>query len=243
VTAGRTGQIKPEEHVTTEESNQIIVWRLESEQLTQVATYSGEPEARSRIRELKLANVDAEPGLELVAVGRQAPARTPGSGGGRGNGTGGGRGDGSGGGRGDGSGGGRRNAEAAPLRPLFAIFQLQGDQLRRTANADFGDALGETRDVAISRNATGSTTLLTITADDLKPQRQARLEAWQFADGSLQSTGSSTATLGDETRARQLLLWEDAGAERILTIGFVHRDEQILGQILDWGPVSEIATP
>jgi len=245
VTAGRTGQMSPEEHVTTAESDQLIVWQLDDTQLVQVATYAGDPDTRSRIRELKLAEVDGQPGLELVAVGRQAPvrARGAGSGRGRGDGSGGGRGDGSGGGRGDGTGGGRRNAESAPLRPLFTIFQLHGDQLQKTASAEFGDALGETRDVAIARDSTGNATLLTITADDLKPQRQARLEVWRFADESLHSIGSATATLGDETRARQLMLWGDPGQERILTIGFVHRDEQILGQILDWGPVAGIPAP
>jgi len=234
VTAGRTGQVQPEEHVTTEEADQIIAWRLEANELRRLATYVGDAKSRSRFRELKLIDIDHRPGLELLAVGRQAPL----SSGRRGRGTGGGRGDGSGGGRGDGSGDGQRHASASPaLRPLFSVFQWHGDQFVRTADADCGDTLGETRDVAVARDAAGELAILTITADDLQPHRQARLDAWTFADGSLISRAHQTASFGDETRARQLMLWEDTESSRVLTIGFVKRGDQILGQILDWGPV------
>lgn len=236
VSAGRTGQVKPEEHVTDAEADQLLVWQLETSQLRQVAAYAGPLDSRSRIREVTLADVDGRPGLEMLAVGRHSPVIERREGRGRGDGRGGGRGDGSGGGRGDGSGGGRPMASEPELRPLFIVLQRQGDVVQPLARADFGDALGEIRDVAVVGGSEGPVQMLTITAHDLAPHRHARLDTWTLTEGALHAQGSDTAELGDETRARQLLIWNDAGAARVLTIGFVLRGEQVLGQILDWGP-------
>ena len=229
VTAGRTGQVHQEEGDNLQEADQLIVWRLDSQQLIRRAEYAGALESRSRLRELRLADLDGAPGLELIAVGRQDPPRRRGRGDGSGGGTGG--------GRGDGTGGGRRGDQPAQLQPLMSVFQLHDTQLERVTEADFGDALGETRDLAVVSNPTGPTQVVTITANDLEPHRNAALDQWEWRDGGLRFQHRRTAVLGDETRARQLLLWDGAETSRILTIGFVDRKGQVLGQILDWGPL------
>lgn len=86
----------------------------------------------------------------------------------------------------------------------------------------------------IQLHTRGDATVVTITANELKPQRNAALDQWRWEESSLRPLERRMAELGDETRARQLMLWKTSGPPRILTIGFVHRDEQILGQILDW---------
>jgi hypothetical protein len=239
VSAGRTGQIKEGEHVTTQEADQLIVWRFEHTRLERYAAYESAPRTRSRFRELQLVDLDGKPGLEILAVGRQDPPNSlgggPGTGGGGGARTGGG-GAGTGGGGGKGTGGGRAAAEqSAPVRPLVSMFKLQDGSLKRVCNADFGDSLGEVRDITAVRDHTGDFQIVTITASELKPNRTARLDVWQLKDSSLQAKSKRTVTLGDETRARQIVLWGPDGERRVLTVGFVQRSEQILGQMLDWG--------
>ena len=228
VTAGRTGQVQEEHEVNLQEADELIVWRWERSELVRTATFDGDLQSRSRLRELRLADIDGRPGLELLTVGRrEAPQR-----GGRG------RGDGTGGGRGDGTGGGRgRPSHSVVMRPTFSVFRLAEGALERIAEADFGGAKGEVRDVCVIPNADGAPGIVTITADDLKPQRNAALDDWGWNAGSLQHRARRTASLGDETRARQLIAWKSPNGPRILTIGFVQRDGQTLGQILDWGTV------
>jgi len=247
VTAGRTGQVQTEPEVNTHEADQLIVWNFEHDRLVQHAIYSAAVESRSRFRELKLAEIDGHPGLELLAVGRHEPVPTArqaaaarrGTGGGRGDGTGGGRGDGTGGGRGDGTGGGRNRSEGPPsadLHPLFEVLKVRETTIERIAAAEFGDARGEVRDVAVVADAAGAAQFLTITANDLKPARNAALDRWSWSDSTLRQQTRRVAKLGDETRARQLIVWKSDQQPRVVTIGFVHRDDQILGQVLDWGP-------
>lgn len=253
VTAGRTGQVQPEEHVTTAEADQLIVWKLTGAALETQAELESEPESRSRFRELRLADLDGGPGLELLAVGRQEPPRRSGrgggggrgagTGGGRGDGSGGGRGDGTGGGRGDGSGGGRRGEQGGAVRPLLSVFQFGQDGLARVFDADFGEAFGEIRDVEVIARDGEPLQVVTITADDLKPQRAARLDVWKAVGLTLTPQSQKIVSLGDETRARQLRMWGPPDQLRILTIGFVTRGDQILGQILDWGTIPATQTP
>src|SRR5262245_16692065 len=232
VSAGRTGQIKAGEHVTTQEADQLVVWRLEGTRLIRQSVYESDPAGRSRFRELRLADLDGLPGLELLAVGRHEPALS--SGGGKA----GGGGKGTGGGRGTGAGGGRTTAEQSPaVRPLFSVFKLWDGSLSRLSEADFADSLGEVRDVVTSRDKNGAIQVVTITASELQPDRTARLDLWQLHGLSLQSKSKRIVVLGDETRARQIILWSLDGERRVITVGFVQRGEQILGQMLDWGPL------
>lgn len=232
VSAGRTGQIKEDEHVTTNEADQLIVWRFEQTRLVRLMDFESPRTTRSRFRELKLVDLDGSAGLELLAVGRQDPPQAPGAR----RGSGGGGGGGTGGGGGKGTGGGRAAAElSAPVRPLFSVLKVQDGALTRICHADFGDALGEVRDLAAFRTADGNLQIVTITANDLKPNRIARLDFWQYKDSALQAKTKRTAALGDETRARQIILWGPNNRRRILTVGFVMRGQQILGQMLDWG--------
>src|SRR5262245_27530608 len=234
VSAGRTGQIRTEEHLTTQEADQLVVWRLEGTQLVRQTVYESNPADRSRFRELRLVDLDGLPGLELLAVGRREPAQS--SRGGKGGGGGGGKG--TGGGRGAGTGGGRAAAEQSPhFRPLVSLFKLQDGALKRLSDADFAVSLGEVRDVVTARNKNGSVQVVTIAASELKPDRTARLDLWELHGLSLQSKSKRIVTLGDETRARQIILWGPNGERRVLTVGFVQRGEQILGQMLDWGPL------
>ena len=239
VSAGRTGQIKAGEHVTTHEADQLVVWRLDGTRLIRQTVYESDPADRSRFRELRLADLDGLPGLELLAVGRHEPALSSGLGKG-----GGGGGKGTGGGRGTGTGGGRAAAEQSPpVRPLFSVFKLQDGSLKRLSEADFGDSLGEVRDVVTTRDKNGAMQAVTIAASELKPDRTARLDLWQLHGLSLESKSKRIVVLGDETRARQIILWGlgsssgRGGERRIITVGFVQRGEQILGQMLDWGPL------
>jgi hypothetical protein len=226
VAAGRSGQIKAGEHLTTQEADQLVVWRFEGTQFIRLVAYESDPGDRSRFRELRLAELDGLPGLELLAVGRQEPAQSSGRG--------------KGGGGGKGTGGGRATtAQSPPVRPLFSLFKLQEGSLKRVSNADFRDSFGEVRDVVTERNKNGSIQALTVTASELKPDRSARLDVWELQGLSLKSKYQRAVDLGDETRARQIVLWGPDGERRVLTVGFVQRGEQILGQILDWGPLGE----
>lgn len=183
---------------------------------------------------MRLVDLDGLPGLELLAVGRREPTQT--SGGGKGGG--GGSGKGTGGGRGAGTGGGRATTEQSPpVRPLLSLFKLQEGSLKRLSDVSFADSLGEVRDVVTARNKNGSVQVVTITASELKPDCSARLDVWELHGLSLQSKSTRIVTLGDETRARQIVLWGPDGERRVITIGFVQRGEQILGQLLDWGPL------
>src|SRR5262245_39817966 len=195
VSAGRTGQIKAGEHVTTHEADQLVVWRLEGTRLIRQTAYESDPADRSRFRELRLADLDGLPGLELLAVGRHEPAVVLG----RGKGGGGGGGKGTGGGRGTGTGGGRAAAEQSPpFRPLFSVFKLQDGSLKRLSEAGFGDSLGEVRDVVTTRDKNGAIQAVTITASELKPDRTARLDVWQLQGLSLESKSKRIVVLGDE---------------------------------------------
>jgi len=109
--------------------------------------------------------------------------------------------------------------------------------LKRLSDANFADSLGEVRDVVTARNKNGTMQAVTITASELKPDRSARLDLWELHGLSLQSKSKRIVTLGDETRARQIILWGPDGERRVLTVGFVQRGEQSLGQMLDWGPL------
>src|SRR5690606_5084989 len=130
VTAGRSGQVQVADEVNVQEADQLIVWRLDDSGLQRLATYDGDLQSRSRLRELRLADIDGNRGLELLVVGRQEAPRRRGAGRGRGDGTGGGRGDGSGGGR-------RHAAEPGMLRPLFTVFQFADGELQPISDADF----------------------------------------------------------------------------------------------------------
>jgi hypothetical protein len=118
-----------------------------------------------------------------------------------------------------------------------SVFKLQDESLQRVFDADFGDAFGEVRDVASLKDSAGESQIVTITASELKPDRGARLDLWKPQGLSLVIQSQRMVTLGDETRARKIILWSTADERRLLTVGFVARGEQILGQILDWGPL------
>lgn len=248
VSAGRTGQMREGDHLTSHEADQLIVWRFDQSQLVRHAAYESDSSTLSRFREVKLAEIDGRPGLELLAVGRQESHRTSdgrgdGSGGGRGGGSGGGRGNGSGGGRGDSSGGGRNaRVQEGGIQPLMTVFQMQQDKLYQVSKTDFSDAAGEVRDVAVFHDDNAGIQIVTITANDSKPNGHSRLEIWQPKELSLQTRYHRSASLGDQTHARQIALWGQFHKPRILTIGFVKRGDQILGQVLDWGTVSPTQT-
>jgi hypothetical protein len=143
-----------------------------------------------------------------------------------------------GGGRGAGTGGGRAAIEESPpFRPLFSLFKFQEGALKRVAEADYADSLGEVRDLVTVRDQNGSVQVVTIAASELKPDRSARLDVWELKGLALRSKSQRTVVLGDETRARQILLWGREGKRHVVTVGFVQRSEQILGQMLDWGPL------
>ncbi|MGD9854293.1 MAG: FG-GAP repeat domain-containing protein [Planctomycetaceae bacterium] len=227
VAAGRTGQVRRPDDTNQAEADQITVWSFRDQQLHRVASYEGDPNRRSRFREVRLADIDGRTGLEILAVGRTEYAAR---GSGRGAGGGGGRGLGGAGGRGTGSGG----VTSAPIRPLLQVFTLEGEQLRVIAEGTWGDAWGEVRDVAVF-GADENLRIVTAMADDLKPDREARIDVWQATSPALTLLTHRSANLGDETRARQVIVAARSTAPRILTIGFVKRGDTVLGQILDWG--------
>lgn len=243
VTAGRAGQIKTDTSGTTAEADELIVWTFDESRLTRMAEFTNSPEARNRFRALTLADIDGKPGSELIAAGSRELQRP------RGDGSGGGRGAGSGGGRSNGSGRGTggRGAGTGPrkpaMRPAMIVLQIQGGELKMVGNADFADALGEVRDVAVLRDAGGASHVLTISASEFEPERQTRLDVWQSDGLSLTRAGGRTAQLADDTRAREFVIWSKPASRQVLTIGFVHRGEQILGQILDWGPAETLTEP
>jgi len=218
VTAGRTGEKQDGEHATVAEGDQLVVWSVEKDRLRRVAVYEGSAKEVARFRELQLAELDGRPGLEILAAGRA------GAEGGRGRGT----------GRGDGTGGGHGSQRT---RPTLKVFRVQDDQVRPAAEGKWpDDVLGEIRDLAVV-GAPGGTRVLTIAADDLKPNLAARLCTWSFADDRLRLEHDRYTKIGEATRARRFVLWKAGDGQRLFTVGFVKRDDQMLGQILDWGPL------
>ena len=125
----------------------------------------------------------------------------------------------------------------------MSVFRVDGDSLVRVSEADFGDSFGEVRDVAVLQPANAPARAITITADELTPRLSARLDVWQLEELDLKPVSRQVVSLGDETRARQICLWGPSDQPRVFTIGFVSRNAQILGQILDWGPAAGIASP
>lgn len=219
VSGGRTGQLHGENETNTAEGDQLIVWSLSKSELVQVAAFEAEPREINRIREVKLADLDGKPGLELLAVGRrESPRRATGAGGGRG------------GGKGGGDGG-----SSIRLRPTLKSFRLNEAKVVPVTEVDFGDAAGEIRDLAVLPTPKRPTEFVTITAHDEKPQRKAKLTLWIADQGAIRSRSERTVSLGDETRARQIVLWPEGDRTRLLSVGFVMRNDQILGQLLDWG--------
>jgi hypothetical protein len=220
VTAGRTGQIRDAEHTTRAESDQVTVWAFDGKRLQRHLTYEGTPEARSRFREVKLADIDGRPGLEVLAVGRADPTSRGGGGGG---GKGPGRGRGTGGGRGQGL-----------VRPILHVFRVTDARIQLVAQAKWDDARGEARDLAVV-GSPGKLNLVTLVADDLMPQQRARLQTWTFEGEELRRQADRSIAAGDETMARQLVVGQAGQESRLLTVGFARKGGQTLGQILDWG--------
>lgn len=227
VTAGRGFQVHGPEDTTTAEGDQLTVWRFEDGKLRREAIYESPAEETSRIREVKLADADGRPGLELLAVGRADSKGRRGGGGG--NGMGGGKGTGGGTGMGGGQGQSR-------IRPTLRILRLAGEKIEPVADARLDDATGEVRDLTVLPGA-GRLRFATMTADDVKGQRRARLQIWTFEDKAVSKRIDRSISLGEETRARQLILWPSDGGDRLLTVGFVKKGEQLRGQVLDWGAV------
>lgn len=224
IAAGRAGQVRGPDDTNQSEADQITVWTYQDEQLNRVASYEGDAKRRSRFREVRLANIDGRAGLEILAAGRTEVS-------GRGRGTVGGGGNGTGGGGGKGTGGGGRTAGA--IRPVLQAFRVEGERLIVTTEAEWGDVLGEVRDVAtIGRG--DKLQIVTVLADDLKPERQARITIWEMVGKTFQSIESQTSSSGDETRARQIVAWRSREGSRLLTVGFVKRGDQILGQVIAW---------
>jgi hypothetical protein len=221
MTAGRTGQIHGPEDTNTAEGDQLTVWRFEDGKLQRRAVYESRVEDRSRIREVKLANVDGRPGLELLTVGRADPPGRRGTGGGKG----------TGGGNGMGNGQGQSR-----LRPTLRVLRKAGETIEPVSEANLDDATGEVRDLIVLPGG-DALRFATMTADDQKGQRRARLQIWTIAGGEVRKQIDRSISLGDETRARQLVLWPSDEGHRLLTVGFVKKGEQILGQMLDWGLV------
>ena len=164
VAGGRTGQVHGVNDTTLAEADQITVWSFDKDRLQRVAVHEGDPQSRSRFREIRLANIDGRPGMEILAAGRTENS-TRGSGRHRGRG---GRGTGGGGGRGSGGGGSTEGA----IRPALQAFDVDGERLNLIGEAAWQGTLGEVRDIAVVRVAE-SQRFVTILADDLKPQRQA----------------------------------------------------------------------
>jgi hypothetical protein len=216
VTAGRTGQVHGPDDTNQAEADQITVWSLKDQQLRRVANYQGDVKNRSRFREVRLANIDGRDGLEIIAAGRTENS---------------GRGRGTGGGGGKGTGGGGRTAGA--IRPVLQALRVEGEGLVVITEAPWGDILGEVRDIATLRRG-DKLQVVTVLADDLKPERQARLTLWEADGDRLKLRESWTTSSGDETRARQIVAWPVAEGSRLLTVGFVKRGDQILGQIIAW---------
>jgi hypothetical protein len=226
VAGGRTGQVHGPDETNQAEADQITVWSFDKDRLQRVAGHEGDPRSRSRFREIQLANIDSQRGLEILAAGRtEGAARETGLG----TGGGGGRGTGGGGGRGSGGGGSTEGA----IRPTLQAFTVRGDRLIAIGAAPWGDALGEVRDIAVVGQA-DSQRIVTILADDLKPQRQAVMTIWQWDGTAFQAEQTLTAALGSETRARQIVAWPGPTASALLTVGFVKHDDQLLGQLIRW---------
>jgi len=220
VTAGRTGEKQDGEHATVAEGDQLVVWSVEKDRLRRVALYEGDAKEVARFRELQLAELDGRPGLEILAAGRAGAEGGRGPGAGRG------------GGGGGGTGGGHGSQRT---RPTLKVFRVQEGQVRPAAEGKWpDDVLGEIRDLAVV-GTPADARVLTIAADDLKPSLAARLCTWSFADDRLALVHDRFIKIGEATRARRFVLWKAGDGQRLFTVGFVKRGDQILGQILDWG--------
>ena len=115
------------------------------------------------------------------------------------------------------------------------VFAVKGESIVAVTEAEFPEAAGEIRDLAILPLVDGRRGFATVTADEEKPERKARLQVWSVEGKAVRSRFDRSVSLGEETRARQIVPWPEANKLRLLSVGFVTRGDQILGQLLDWG--------
>lgn len=197
VAAGRSGPAKPSEGSPVEEHGLLIAWELRQGRLQEVARQELSRGVNTRLRTVKIADIDGDGQDEVLVAGQHG----------------------------------------RPGRPLLAVYKYGGGGFELIGEAPWadGDAVGEVKDLLVCGSGKDLRVIATGPAG-AKPARQGQIHVWRYDGAQLKLDHSATTAMGQETRARALLLWPDEHGTKLLTVGHAAGEEDGYGQLLEWSP-------